>query len=181
LGFLDRFRHGGAAEDGPAPPVEAPAAGDPSALGIFAGLFVASPEELASWDLDGLTPSAWPAVLFKSASGVELGNLEAILTGAPYDDIDQDDLHDLIRDGGEEGPWVGRVRPQLVTALADLPADGIEAAARSWADTDEFKMNPTDEPDIETVADLSESLTEFVQLARIARQQGKPMYTMMSL
>lgn len=149
--------------------------------GIFAGLFVAAPEQVEKWDLRGLTPSDWPAVEFKRISTVNLGTLEAILEDRPYEEIDQDRLHNLVRDGGEEGPWISSVREELISALSGLTSERASSTARAWADTDEFKLKPTDVPRDEDVADLTELLIEMVELARRSRQDGKPMYLLMGL
>lgn len=179
MGILDRFRRRESSTERsthidlpPASPVI------PTDLGIFAGLFVASADEVAAWTMEDLTPPAWPAMTFKRISGVELGTLESILTGVRYDEI-SDELHTLVKSGGEEGPWVVSVRPQLVTALAGLPAEGVSPAARSWSETDEF--NIVVPADGRLVAWLTEALAEAAELARVAVEQSKPMWLLMSL
>lgn len=180
MGFFDRFRgRKSSTESSPHIHLPADASVIPSGGGILAGLFVASPEEVAAWDMESLTPSAWPALEVKRIGPVELGTLESILTGVPYDDITRDGLPPLVQSGGEEGPWVTRVRPQLMTALADLPADGIGPAARSWSKTDEFNMVVS--ADERLVASLTDVLAEAADLARVAREQSKPMWQLMSL
>src|SRR6478672_8820963 len=96
-----------------------------SDTGIFAGLFVASPADVEAWDMTGLTPPAWPAIEFKRLDSVRLGTLEAILTGGRYEDIDRAQLHRLVRNGGDDGPWIMGVRQELIGALADLGPDGM--------------------------------------------------------
>lgn len=91
-------------------------AGQPDA-GIFAGLFVAGPEAVEAWDLNGVTPSAWPALEFKRLDPVKLGSLEAILTSRAYADIVAEEGPRLVRNGGADGPWISAVRPALINAL----------------------------------------------------------------
>ena len=151
-------------------------------VGIFAGVFVASPEALDSWDAQsGLTPPEWPAMEFKGLESVKLGTLESILTGVDYDDIDQDDLHELARDEGSEGPWVWAVRQELASALAGLDEGRIETTAAAWADSDEFKVDPSDKPSRADIEDLAGALGEMASLAREANQRGERMYVLASL
>jgi hypothetical protein len=148
---------------------------------IFAGLFVAAPEEVAAWDMTGLTPPEWPAVEFKRLDTVKLGTLEAILTHRPYDDLDRSDLHKLIRNGGADGPWIIAVPPDLTTALAELPPDRAAVVAEQWADTDEFKIRPTDPVRPKDIQDLTQLLGDMAALARHSRESGTPTYLLMSL
>jgi hypothetical protein len=155
----------------------------PSDVGIFAGLFVATPEAVEGWDMEatGLTPATWPAMEFKNLESVKLGMLESILTGVAYDDIDQDDLHNLVREGGPEGPWVSRVRQPLVDALAAADDSRIGPVAAAWADTDEFKARPSDQPSRATIDELSGLLAEMAGLARVGKERAEPMYLMVGL
>ncbi len=149
--------------------------------GIFAGLFVASPAEVEAWDMTGLTPPGWPAIEFKRLDSVRLGKLEAILTEGRYEDIDRSQLHKLVRNGGEDGPWIMGVREELIDALAELSADAAAAAAARWADTDEFKLRPTDPPRQQDIEDLTGRLAAMTGLARVSKQEGKPMFLLLSL
>jgi hypothetical protein len=152
-----------------------------SAVGILTGLFAATPEQFAAWDLNGLTPTDWPAVEFKRLESVRLGTLEAILTARNYDDVDQDQLHNVVRDGGDEGPWVIPVRPALTAALADLTPERAGSVASAWADTDEFKARPTDRPGQEDIRALTGLLVEIADIARFAHSTDRYLYLLMSL
>jgi hypothetical protein len=174
-GFVRRILGGGETSGGPPPRAEQ------FDSGIFAGFFVATPEQVERWDMSGLTPPEWRAAEFKHISGVNLGTLEAILTGRRYDDIDQDELHHVIRIGGPEGPWITAVRTELRDSLARLEPDRVGRVAAAWADTDEFKMRPSDRPRPEDVAQLTALLHDLVGLARGSAEENKPMYLLMSL
>jgi len=181
MAILKRLFGGGAK-----PPAAGPSRTEhtgPSDVGIFAGLFVATPEAVEGWDIEatGLTPATWPAMEFKRLETVKLGMLESILTGVAYDDIDQDDLHNLVREGGPEGPWISRVREPLVDALATADDSRIGPAAAAWADTDEFKSRPTDQPSRATIDELSGLVAEMAAMARVAKERVEPMYLMMGL
>ena len=180
MSFLKRLFGGGAQ-----PPVQGTESGDDGPteeVGIFAGLFVASPQALELWDIEeGLTPADWPAIEFKRLETVKMGTLESILTGVPYDDVDQDDLHELVRDGGDEGPWIVRLRRPLIDALATLEDSRIREVAAAWADTDEFKVRPSDKPSKADIEDLSMAIGEMSSLARVSKGRGEPMFLMMGL
>jgi hypothetical protein len=149
--------------------------------GIFAGLFVASPAEVEAWDMTGVTPPGWPAIEFKRLDSVRLGKLEAILSEGRYEDIDRSQLHKLIRNGGEDGPWIMGVRQELIDALAALSTEAAVAAAARWADTDEFKLRPTDPPRQQDIEDLTERLAAMTALARASKHEDKPMFLLLSL
>jgi hypothetical protein len=165
----------------PSPPSRGEAVPPSFDRGIFAGLFLAQPEAVEAWHLEGLTPPDWPALEFKRLETVKLGTLEAILTQRPYESIDQDDLHNDAGSAGDEGPWLSRVRGSLVSALADLQTEQLESAAAAWADTDEFKLQPRDKPSRRDIDELAGLLAEMSRLARLSRESGNPMYLMMSL
>lgn len=149
--------------------------------GIFAGLFVASPADVEAWDMTGLTPPGWPAIEFKRLDSVRLGRLEAILTEVRYEDIDRAQLHKLVRNGGDDGPWIMGVRQELIAALAELSPAAATAAAARWADTDEFKPRPTDPPRQQDIEDLTGRLAAMTSLAKVSQQDDKPIFLLLSL
>jgi len=180
MGLLKRLFGGGRP---PAPQTRpVPDNGEAEQVGIFAGLFVASPEAVEQWSIEqGLTPPEWPAMEFKRLETVKMGTLESILTGVPYEDIDQGDLHNLVREGGSEGPWISRLRQPLVDALANLEEGRIPGVAAAWADTDEFKVRPSDRASIAVIEELSPALSEMRGLAQTSRERGEPTFLMMGL
>lgn len=180
MGLLRRLFGGGTPPPNAAGPVSD--SSQAGTIGIFAGLFVASSEAVEQWNIEqGLTPPDWPAIEFKRLETVKLGTLESILTGVPYDDIDQDDLHNLVRQGGPEGPWISRLRQPLVDALSSLEDIRIPVVAAEWADTDEFKVRPSDKASPADIEDLSARLAEMRGLAQVGRQRGEPAFLMMGL
>jgi len=127
-----------------------------------------------------LTPTSWPAVEFKRLEPVKLRMLEAILTSRTYDEINQDPPSGLVGNGGANGPWIVPVRQQLVVALAGLTPQSAASAAARWADTDEFKLRPTDRPRPEDIAALTVILGDMADLARML-EPGQSMYLLMAL
>lgn len=180
MGLLKRLFGGGTPPPAATRPV--PDNGQPGEVGIFAGLFVASTEAVEQWNIEqGLTPAEWPAMEIKRLETVKMGTLESILTGVPYQDIERDELHNLFRAGGPEGPWISRLRQSLVDALASLEDSRIPVVAAAWADTDEFKIRPSDRPSSAVIDDLSVVLAEMRGLAQVGRERGEPMFLMMGL
>ena len=134
--------------------------------GIFAGLFVADPAALEKWKVQArVTPPVWPAVEFKHLETVKL----------------EDELHNVVREGGKQGPWIARVRPQLVGALAGAEEGRIRAAAEAWADTDELKADSSDKPSPDDIDGLESAIRRMVGLAKVSLDTGRPMYLLMSL
>jgi hypothetical protein len=86
-----------------------------------------------------------------------------------------------VREGGPEGPWISRVRQPLVDALAAADDSRIGLAAAAWAETDEFKSRPTDQPSCATIDGLTGLLAEMAALARVGKERAEPMYLMASL
>ena len=105
-----------------------------------------------------------PYVDFGRLTGVELGTLEEILTGRPYDEIVEDPAFlDQVLDGGDEGPWVSQIRRALTDALRDADDPTISSAAERWAATEE--IDAAGDPEvIEALRDL------LVALRGLARE-----------
>ena len=150
--------------------------------GIFAGLFVASDNELKSWDLRRVTPATWPAVQFKRLESVKLARLEAILAGRTYEQVIADRSPELVASGGDAGPWVIRVPQSLIDYVADLGPEDITRSADGWAQTEEFRADVGGgDPQANERAELASLLAEIARLAGISRTTGKPMFLLMRL
>ena len=132
-------------------------------------------------ELTGLTPPEWPAVELKGLDTVKLGKLEAILSGTEYDDLDQDELHQVVRAGGEEGPWIAPVRPPLVDALASLGEPRTPSIAADWGATEEFTIGRKGGLSRDEVNELAAALRDLAALARVARDRSEPMYLLLAL
>ncbi|WP_146905335.1 hypothetical protein [Cellulomonas aerilata] len=106
---------------------------------------------------------------------VQMGTLEAALTGRSYDDVMADRADDGViadRDGGE------RLVVRLTAALSDSLADAGEAhlatVAVPWSETDEFWGQGDPE-------DLAALLGRLADLARDARAKGWSLYCRVGL
>jgi hypothetical protein len=108
---------------------------------------------------------------------VQMGTLEALLTGRPYDEITNRPRHAC-----DIAPGPGVDSEQGVMALTDEFADALAtatdaqlaAAAEPWAGTDEF--SGWAEP-----RELEEVMRDLRGLAQRASEEGRRLYCWMSL
>ena len=106
---------------------------------------------------------------------VQMGTLEALLTGGQYDVIvGRPRAGHEVAERGQEGPWVVTLTDELQAALAAAPRERIVAVAAPWSETEEFRGQG--EPEI-----LAEFLLELADLARQAGRRGERLYCWMCL
>lgn len=106
---------------------------------------------------------------------VQLGTLEELLTGRPYDDVVEDERSgkDLAsRNGGE--CLVLTITDTLCAGLAAASDEQLAEVAVPWSQTEEFwgQGDPTD---------LTEFLRELAALARRADAAGHKLYCWLSV
>ena len=125
---------------------------------------------------DAGTTVALPTVDGKGIDPVvQMGTLEAQLTGRSYDDVIEDDPGGRIvaeRDGGER--LVLRLNDALVQALSESSEDRLAEAAEPWSETEEF----WGQGDAQV---LTAFLVELARLALHARTAGQHMYCWVSV
>lgn len=101
---------------------------------------------------------------------VQLGTLEELLTGRPYDEVVEDPRSGHAvesKDGGER--LVLTLTDILVRALAASDEDELRRIAEPWSQTEEFWGDA--DPD-----DLAEFLADLSGLARRAQAKGHRLY-----
>ena len=101
---------------------------------------------------------------------VQLGTLEELLTGRPYDEVVDDPRAGQTvesRDGGER--LVCTLTDCLTRALARASDEELQRVAQPWAQTEEFWGDA--DP-----GDLAEFLGELSGLARRAQANGQRLY-----
>ncbi|RHW24121.1 hypothetical protein D0Z08_25690 [Nocardioides immobilis] len=106
---------------------------------------------------------------------VQAGTLEELLTGRPYEDIEQDPRWGrslAVRDGGEG--MVHTLTDGLVDALAQAEADRLAEVAVPWSQTEEFWGAGDPE-------ELTALLQDLAQLAREARARNESVYCWVSV
>lgn len=119
----------------------------------------------------GLTPAAFDTVQDTGIDPVvQLGTLEELLTGRPYDEVVADPRsgHQIaLRDNGERA--VCAVTHTLTQALANLPRARARDIAVAWAQTEEF-WGAADPDDLQSV------LLDLSALAARARANSQSLY-----
>src|SRR5207253_1912724 len=97
----------------------------------------------------------------KGIDQIKLATLYAILTKS---DFEPGFMNDTLSSGGEEGPWVMEVPPDLVERLAELKPRQRTAAGKKWAATEEFSPQFDDWP-VEAVQQILQDLALLCQRA----------------
>jgi hypothetical protein len=131
-------------------------------------------------DAQTVCDAAYPSEEFsgleaKGIDPVKLGTLYAVLTETEFDPsfISGDPL----ASGGDEGPWVVEVPPDLVQRLAKLDTKQLAAAAAKWAMTEEFSRQHDNWP----AEAVHEVLVELAKLCTKAVAARKSVLMWMSL
>jgi hypothetical protein len=149
-------------------------------MGNLYDYFAAADDEAAASAFDlvgGPSAGGFDTVGLKGIEPVvQMGTLEELLTGRPYDEIIQDPRQggDICHreDDGEHG--VLSLTDSLAAALADADRQRLAEVAEPWSETEEFWGDA--DPDI-----LTDVLWELAELARRARDRGHRLYCRWSL
>lgn len=159
-----------AIEWGPMPPDPEP----PKARGGFLGFGRKQPVEEAP--LEPLGPTL-PAVRSTGILNTQLGTLDQFVTGTPYATLEASGTIDaIVRDNGDEGPWVFPLRRELRDGLAALVEPRLGEVARQWGQDQEIGAT-----DAEEVAALRDLVGELTELARTAVATHRDLYLWASL
>ncbi|AXB42569.1 hypothetical protein [Amycolatopsis albispora] len=150
-------------------------------MGVLFDYFAAPSDEAAAATIDRDGGPGSPAPVFDTlpVKGVDpvvqLGTLEAQLTGRAYADIVADPRsgRDLASRGGGER-LVLTVTDSLAAALAAAPDERLAEVAVPWSETEEFWGQG------DPVA-LADFLRDFAALARRADQAGHRLYCWLSV
>ncbi|MDR2257388.1 MAG: hypothetical protein LBE25_15525 [Arthrobacter sp.] len=142
-------------------------------MGNLYTYFAATDDAAAATAIDGESFPDTELVLDASVDPiVELGTLESILSGRPYEEVADDPRSGhLLADGGE--CWVVTVTEGAATALAGAQAPRHAEAAVAWSHTDELEGSDP--------ADLAEVIGGLSGLATHAAARGWKLYCWMSL
>jgi hypothetical protein len=119
-----------------------------------------------------------PCSSWKDTDQIRLGTLESILVGTDADVAIDATSDARVDDNGEEGPWVVRLRQELVRGLDALKDPDLKAAALCWNRTEEWQADGATD---DSVGDLVKQLGAMRQLARQAVAAGLDMYVWVSL
>jgi hypothetical protein len=135
----------------------------------FSDYFAAATDELAADAVDAGPGGTYDMVDAKGVNPANIGELEELLTGRPYEEILQDPAFSrlvAIRDEG--GRLVLGVTDTLTRSLAGADAERLAEVAGPWAAT--FWGNASAD-------DILPILTDLAALAGRAVQRGEHLYS----
>jgi hypothetical protein len=143
-------------------------------MGVLTDLFIATDAEVERLAPDAIPLERFGGVDIKGVGTIKLAELDAILCGVDFDQAM--DRIELVRARSEKlGPWITRMPPELVAALAALDETEIVSYGERWAATEEFVEDGWYPEDVVAV------LGQMVELARHAVADGKAVYAWTSL
>jgi hypothetical protein len=141
-------------------------------MGVLTDLFIATEDDIKSVDMTllPLQENGFRTVEGKGIDGFALVGWEASLTGARPPEFDPDREFCDVFDGGPEGPWVSRVRQELVAAFRTASDEKLIDAAVEWA----REMNAEDE-EVEIVQIFKE--IRALAIEAVASNRGMFLWT----
>lgn len=142
-------------------------------MGVLSNLVVApegDAQKVARTDVPSQTLGG---IDIKGIDTIKFCQLHAMLTGKSYDDLISG--YDAVAEESEDGPWVFRVPPELVSRLAGLQAHELPQIAKKWAAIEEFTADGW------TEADVSNALTSIANLSKKALSPGQALFLWMCL
>lgn len=108
---------------------------------------------------------------------VQLGTLEALLRGVPYEQVREDPRQGKLLGSADTGSrWVVGLTDSLRDALAAATAAQLAEVAVPWSQTEEFQLFGGADADM-----LAGSLGELAGLAQRARDRSHHLYCWISL
>jgi len=143
-------------------------------MGILTDLILATEEELAGLDPDVLPIEVLPGLDIKGTGLVELATLHSIITGTDFDPA-MEAFPAVSDEESEDGPWIFRCPPDLITGLAAADADELAEVAAEWARTEEIQEAQWE------AAQVHQRLVDMQAFARTAVASGKPVHIWTSL
>jgi hypothetical protein len=159
-----------AIEWGPMPPPPEP----PKAKGGFLGFGKKQPVQ--DGPLEPLGPTL-PTVQSKGILNTQLGTLDQFVTGTSYEALEQSGAIDaVVRQDGDDGPWVFPVRRELRDALVDLSHARVPEVARQWGEDEEIGATAGEE-----FAALRDLISDLRDLAKTAVSTDRDLYLWASL
>lgn len=141
-------------------------------MGLLTDFIIADEDEAEALSVAVAPLKKWQGFDAKGLDEVKLAKLYALLTSVPY----QKGLlreFELRASGSDNGPWVTRLPPALVQALASLT--DVESTGSAWAEIEEFDRDGWEK---EAVA---RALGRLCDAARQAEASHKRIFLRLSL
>jgi hypothetical protein len=143
-------------------------------MSLLADFFIASPEDLKDVDPTTLADK-FPTVQTKRVDTVKLATLSAILVRRDNDETMPGVEVGMVQEFGDDGPWLLKLDPGIMNALAGLEPQQVDAYATEWARTEEWQK------DQGTPDELALLLRDLSRLAARAVSVRKDVYLLISL
>jgi hypothetical protein len=137
-------------------------------MGFYTDWFIAEEHEAAAIAAIATSESSsfenWPSLSLKGIGAIDLFALARLLHAQPPNRASLGDT--LLFQESEAGPFVSRIPPAIIAALAALDESQHERVAGAWAQSESLASWNLD--------DVALALRELVHFARRAEQSGKP-------
>jgi hypothetical protein len=142
---------------------------------MLTDFFVATLAEAEALDITKSPAVSLRCLRASRTDPVKIVQLQCCIDGASFQE--RMPLLDamLVRQAGEEGPWVFRLPEVLETRLASASKEDIERFGKAWAATEEWRR------DGGTPQTIIPFLGAIAQFAADARAQERSVYVWMSL
>ena len=142
-------------------------------MGVLSDLVVAP-----GGDAERIGRAQSPAAEFggidiKGIDSVKFGMLHSILTGRSFEELLPE--YEPVVMVSDEGPWVFRIPPDLVTRLATLAGEDKQVAVSRWAATEGFAL------DRWPASEVAQAFDAIASLARKAEGAGHALFLWLSL
>jgi hypothetical protein len=142
---------------------------------MLTDFFIATPAEVQALDIAHGPSANGQCLRAKRTDPVKIIQLQCCIEGVPFEQrlplLDEM----MVRDGGEEGPWIFRLPDVLQSRLASASQQEIQQFGRAWAATEEWTRDGGT-PDL-----IVPFLGEIAQLASQATAQQRSVFVWMCL
>src|SRR5262245_23932753 len=142
-------------------------------MGVLSDLVMAPAGDAERVAQAGVPSRSFDGVDIKGIDSVKFGILHSIVTGRPFETLLAE--YEPVVTVTDEGPWVFRLPPELVSRLAELGDAEIAKVAKQWVSTEEFALDGWGE------SDVAGALGSISTLARKATESGQALFLWMCL
>jgi hypothetical protein len=142
---------------------------------MLTDFFIATPPEVQALDIAQTPATTVRCLRAKCTDPVKIVQLQCCIDGASFEERMPLLNKMLVRQAGEEGPWIFQLPEVLATRLASASTDELDRFGRAWAATEEWQR------DRGTPQTIVPFLTAIAQFAVEARTQNRSVYIWMSL
>jgi hypothetical protein len=141
-------------------------------MGVLADLFIATEDEVEALDPDALPMDHFESFDLAGLTEIEFAALNAQIRGLEFEEA-FDDITEFWAMDEVDGPWIVKLEPDFVDALAELSDQSLAGHAHAWATIEELEdWEPSD---------VLERLEGIVKLAREASREQKSVFLWNSL